>query len=235
MHDDPRKDPEYRRELRLAILVERKLYARYTKNPDSTKLRKVWVEALMDMRLKGGTPIEVRNMMLNDPFRTREGQPDHEIDKMAHRVVDSLIERPRRTPKKAAGTAAGRSKNMADEVVSSITVEAGHCGCGCGEEVAKKASFKQGHDAKLRSMFGKAHKAKVEEFTITRVDAEGVETTEVKSPAEFLTEHEWPVPEIPKSKQQKEEESEDSGGNPADAGEPEAAAPKGRAKAKQSA
>lgn len=40
-----------------------------------------------------------------------------------------------------------------------IVVAEGTCGDGCGEPVAKGRSFKQGHDAKLRSILGRAHKA----------------------------------------------------------------------------
>ena len=45
--------------------------------------------------------------------------------------------------------------------MATVTIKApeGTCGCGCGAETAKGRSYKQGHDARLRSILGKAYKA----------------------------------------------------------------------------
>jgi len=41
----------------------------------------------------------------------------------------------------------------------SIKVAEGTCGDGCGAEVSKGRRFRQGHDARLRGILGKAYKA----------------------------------------------------------------------------
>jgi hypothetical protein len=45
--------------------------------------------------------------------------------------------------------------------MATITIKApeGSCGCGCGAEVSKGRTFRQGHDARLRGILGKAYKA----------------------------------------------------------------------------
>lgn len=71
-----------------------------------------------------------------------------------------------------------------------LTVEDGTCGDGCGQTVNKGRSFKQGHDAKLRSILVKALKAG--ELEVTFVTG-GIATTQGID--QVLAEHSWAIPE----------------------------------------
>lgn len=87
------------------------------------------------------------------------------------------------------------SKPKLDGLV--IEVEEGTCGDGCGQEVNKGRSFKQGHDARLHSMLAKALKAGETEVTFVQG---GVATT--SNIVTIYDEHNWKMvePKAPKAK-----------------------------------
>ena len=85
-----------------------------------------------------------------------------------------------------------REKRAADVVV--IGVPEGTCGCGCGLEVKKGSRFRIGHDAKLKSVLGRAHKDGVP----VAIVADG--TRRESSAQALLVERNWPVPAVPKPK-----------------------------------
>jgi hypothetical protein len=69
-----------------------------------------------------------------------------------------------------------------------IKVAEGTCGDGCGQPVAKGRTFKQGHDAKLRGILGRAYKA-----------GQTVAYNGKTSSAEAaLKQHGFPIPPAPK-------------------------------------
>jgi hypothetical protein len=87
---------------------------------------------------------------------------------------------------------ATRTRKNGSEI--ELVVEDGRCGDGCGAETAKGRSYKQGHDAKLKSILGRAHKA----GQSVAIVSNGTRTT---STAEvLLLARGWPVPAIPESK-----------------------------------
>jgi hypothetical protein len=51
----------------------------------------------------------------------------------------------------------GKSDGAAAPLV--IDRAAGTCLCGCGEQTAPKRRYRQGHDARLRGLLGRAHTA----------------------------------------------------------------------------
>lgn len=71
-----------------------------------------------------------------------------------------------------------------------LTVREGQCLCGCGADVAKGRRFRQGHDARLRGMLGRAHTAGVP------VTVNGKRHTA----ASQLKAHNFPMPPAPKPK-----------------------------------
>jgi hypothetical protein len=73
-----------------------------------------------------------------------------------------------------------------------LKVEDGRCGCGCGAEVAR--TFKQGHDARLKGILGRAHKGG-QQVTIV---SNGTRTS--TGAQELLEARGWPVPAVPAPK-----------------------------------
>ena len=78
---------------------------------------------------------------------------------------------------------------MARRKAIEIVVPDGTCGDGCGEPVAKGRRFRQGHDAKLKSVLLRAHRA----GDPIRVVADGQRTTSTAKA--LLEERGWPSPE----------------------------------------
>jgi hypothetical protein len=76
---------------------------------------------------------------------------------------------------------------MARRKAVEIMVAEGTCGCGCGEPVNR--TFKQGHDARLRSILARAHRA----GDPVRIVADGKRTTTTAQA--HLKARGWPVPE----------------------------------------
>jgi hypothetical protein len=78
---------------------------------------------------------------------------------------------------------------MARKKAIEIVVKSGTCGCGCGEPVAKGRSFRQGHDAGLKGVLGRAHK----DATPVRIVTNGDRRTTTANAQ--LAARGWPVPE----------------------------------------
>lgn len=77
-----------------------------------------------------------------------------------------------------------------------IDVAEGQCLCGCGADISKGRRFRQGHDARLRGMLGRAFTAKVP------VTVNGKRSTA----ASQLKAHSFPEPPAPKAKAEKKAE-----------------------------
>jgi hypothetical protein len=85
---------------------------------------------------------------------------------------------------------AARTRKAAGEI--QLVVAEGTCGDGCGEPVANGRPFRQGHDAKLKSSLGRAHKAG-QQVAIT---SDGTRTS--SSAEALLRARGWPVPAAPR-------------------------------------
>jgi hypothetical protein len=72
-----------------------------------------------------------------------------------------------------------------------IATGEGVCGCGCGAETKPKRQYKQGHDARLRGILGRAYKA-----------GESVQfgSGKAQSAESALKEHGFPIPPASKPK-----------------------------------
>jgi hypothetical protein len=77
---------------------------------------------------------------------------------------------------------------MARKKAVEITVHEGTCCCGCGEPVSKGRSFRQGHDARLKGILGRAHRGGIP----VRIVADG--SRETQTAAALLEAWGWPVP-----------------------------------------
>lgn len=86
---------------------------------------------------------------------------------------------------------AARTRKAKDEI--ELVVAEGTCGDGCGQEVAKGRSFKQGHDAKLKGILGRAHKA----GQSVAIVSDGARTS--SSAEALLVSRGWPIPVVPKA------------------------------------
>lgn len=132
------------------------------------RLNDTWVKTRMDLRAAGGTPAVIR-VMLND--RMAEGKPmtaeASGIDTRPPAVVElaSVGSIPAASagadtsgvrPAERRPVMAKAEMNVVGDVVQ-IEVAEGTCGDGCGAPV--KGKYKQGHDARLRSVLGQAHRA----------------------------------------------------------------------------
>jgi hypothetical protein len=71
-----------------------------------------------------------------------------------------------------------------------LTVREGQCACGCGADVAKGRKYRQGHDARLRGMLGRAFLAGV---PVTLNGKRGTAAAQLKA-------HGFPEPPKPKAK-----------------------------------
>jgi hypothetical protein len=85
-----------------------------------------------------------------------------------------------------------RTRKAKDEI--ELVVADGTCGDGCGAEVAKGRSFRQGHDAKLKGILGRAHKA----GQSVAITSDGTRTS--SSAEAVLVARGWPVPAVPAQK-----------------------------------
>lgn len=77
---------------------------------------------------------------------------------------------------------------MARRKAIEIVVADGTCGCGCGEQVAKHRTYRQGHDARLRGILGRAHREGIPVRTVingTRETTTGLAQLKARG---------WPVP-----------------------------------------
>lgn len=87
---------------------------------------------------------------------------------------------------------ATRTRKATSEI--ELVVAEGTCGDGCGEPVTKGRSFRQGHDAKLKGILGRAHKAGQH----VAIVIDGTRTT--SSAQALLVTRGWPVPAVPEPK-----------------------------------
>lgn len=112
--------------------------------------------------------------------------------------------------------------------VLTIVAGDGLCGCGCGEATKGKSKYRQGHDARLRSLLYEAHR----DGKSVVIEKEG-EASKTVTAMSQIKKHGFPEPAAKKAPKPKAEKTEDAaeatgdstaeGGEaaPEDAGEPE--------------
>lgn len=159
------------------------------------RLRDEWHQARMDLRAAGGTPARIR-VMLNE--RLEAGLPmtaaGSGVDTTPPDVVrlGSVGSIPAASagadtsgvgPAERRPVMAKAEMNVQGDVVV-LDVPEGTCGDGCGQPV--KGKYKQGHDARLRSVLGQAHRAGL------KVKVNG----KVSTAAALLESHGMPVPVV---------------------------------------